>query len=115
MSAGMALQALLGLPMVCATAFALLVALIAPRVPGRTLVRWGAALMLLGQVGALGVSVGQTLLLQRTLAGGGSLQQAGVVIGLIHMGLGVIAVVGLSLLAVGFLRTARAAAGAMPR
>lgn len=115
MGAGMALQALLGLPMVCAAGFALLAALIAPRVPGRGLVRWGTALMLLGQVGALGVSVGQMALLQRTVAGGGSLQQAGMVIGVIHMGLGVIAVVGLCLLAVGFLRTARAAAGAVPR
>lgn len=107
----MAMQALLGLPMVCATAFALVVALVAPQVPGRGLARWGTALMLLGQLGALAVSVGQMSLLQHSLSGGGDgLRQAQLVIGLVHMGLGVVAVVGICLLASGFLRTARAAA-----
>lgn len=40
MGTGLALQALLGLPMVCATGFALVVALVAPAVPGRA--RWCA-------------------------------------------------------------------------
>lgn len=114
MNTGLALQALLGLPMVCATGFALVAALIAPRVPGRTLARWGAALMLLGQIGALGVSLGQSLLLQRTLGEGGDLQRTAMLVGVVHMGLGVIAVVGICLLAVGFLRTAKAAANARP-
>ncbi len=107
----MAMQALLGLPMVCATAFALVVSLIAPHVPGRGLVRWGAALMLASQLGALAVSVGQMSLIQHSLdGGGGGLRQAQMLIGLIHMGLGVVAVVGICLLASGFLRTARVAA-----
>ncbi|GEM_PF-2661846 len=110
MTSGLALQALLGLPMVCATAFALVAALIAPPVPGRALVRWGAGLMLLGQLGALSVSLGQMVLLQRRVIGGGDVQHTAMLIGLGHMALGVIAVIGICLLAVGFLRTARAAA-----
>ncbi|WDS34917.1 hypothetical protein [Pseudoxanthomonas sp.] len=111
----MALQALLGLPMVCATAFALVIALVAPQVPGRGLARWGAALMLASQLGALAVSVGQMSLIQHSLAqGSDGLRQVQLVIGMVHMGLGVVAVVGICLLACGFLRTARVAARATP-
>lgn len=107
----MAMQALLGLPMVCATAFALVLALIAPQVPGRGLARAGAALMLCSQLGALAVGIGQMSLVQRSLSRGGEgLRQAQQVIGLVHMGLGVVAVVGTCLLAAGFLRSARRAA-----
>lgn len=114
MDPAMAIQALLGLPMVCAAAFALVVALIAPPVPGRGLARCGAALMLGSQLGALAVSIGQMSLLQRSLAGGGDLRQAQLLIGVVHMGLGVVAVAGICLLAGGFLRTARTAAHARP-
>ncbi len=116
MDTAMAMQALLGLPMVCATAFALVVALIAPQVPGRGLARWGAALMLVSQLGALAVSVGQMALIQHSLSSGGGLRQVQVVIGVVHMSLGVVAVVGICLLASGFLRAARVAAapGASP-
>lgn len=46
------------------------------------------------------------------MADGGDLRQAGLLIGVVHLALGVVAVVGVCLLAMGFLRTARAAAGA---
>jgi hypothetical protein len=114
MDTAMAMQALLGLPMVCAAAFALVVSLIAPRVPGRGLVRWGTALMLVSQLGALAVSVGQMSLIQRSLSSGGGLRQAQLLIGAVHLGLGVVAVAGICLLASGFLRTARVAARATP-
>lgn len=110
MDTAMALQALLGLPMVCATAFALVAALVAPQVPGRGMARWGAALMLVSQLGALAVSVGQMTLLQHSLSSGAGVRQAQLLIGVIHLGLGVMAVTGICLLAAGFLRTARAAA-----
>lgn len=108
---GMAVQALMGLPMVCATAFALMIALIAPPVSGRGVARWGSALMLCSQLGALAISVGQMSLIQSSLSGGADgMRQTMQLISVVHMALSVVAVAGTCLLAYGFLRAARAAA-----
>lgn len=114
MNVGLILQALMGLPMVCATGFALIAALVAPPAPGRALARWGAALMLLGQLGALALALAQSTLIQRSLATGGNLQHNAMLFGVAQMGLTAIAVSGICLLAGGFLRASRAAARARP-